>query len=316
MKHLHKKILGIIVLLVLIAWLIHYGLSNYSSFKEVSFENPWLLIIIGIIFLLGYIPVSVITYYLLAPFNVKLGKKESFGLSIVTGFYNLIMPFRGGMAVRGIYLKKKYGFSYTNFLATLAASYILTFFIASILGLFSVLNIYLTKNIISWPIFTIFSGMFLIFLIVIVLSPKIPETKYKFVNHFISTLNGWHLIKNKRNILLAVIIMSVVQLLLSALNLLLQFKVFGIDITLGSAIFLSAMGALSMIVGITPAGLGINEAIIVFSASTLGITPIQSLSATLAGRFVGFIVLFILGPIFSYLLIKKGGSNDKENSHK
>src|SRR3989344_5625250 len=240
MKHLHKKILGIIVLLVLIAWLIHYGLSNYSSFKEVSFENPWLLILIAIIFLLGYIPVSVITYYLLVPFDVKLGKKESFGLSIVTGFYNLITPFRGGMAVRGVYLKKKYGFSYTNFLATLAASYILTFFIAAILGLFSILNIYLTRDIISWPILTIFSGMFLIFFIVIVFSPKIPETRYQFINRFVDVLNGWHLIKNNRKIIIAVSLMSIFQLLLGALSTYLQFRVFGIVISLSAAIFLAA----------------------------------------------------------------------------
>src|SRR3989344_746916 len=164
------------------------------------------------------------------------------------------------MAVRGIYLNKKYGFSYTNFLATLAASYILTFFIAAILGLFSILNIYLTRDIISWPIFTIFSGMFLIFLIVIVFSPKIPQTRYQFVNRFVDVLNGWHLINNKRKIIIAVSLMSIVQLLLSALSLFLQFNVFGIDITLSSAIFLSAMSSLSLLIGITPAGLGINEA--------------------------------------------------------
>ena len=310
MKQLHKKLLGIIILIALIAWLVYYGISNYEQFKEVSFENPLLLVLIAIIFLFAYLPISVITYYLILPFGVNLGKRESFGLSIVTGFYNLITPFRGGMAVRGIYLNKKYGFSYTNFLATLAASYILTFFIAAILGLFSILNIYLTRDIISWPILTIFSGMFLIFFIVIVFSPKIPETRYQFINRFVNVLNGWHLIKNNRKIIIAVSLMSIFQLLLGALSTYLQFRVFGIVISLSAAIFLAAMGSLSLLISITPAGLGINEAILVFSASTLGITPIQSLSAALAGRFVSIIVLFTLGPIFSYIL-KKGRDNEK-----
>jgi len=103
---------------------------------------------------------------------------------------------------------------------------------------------------------------------------------------------------------------------LGALSLYLEFKVFGMDLSISAAIFLAAMGSLSLLISITPGGLGISEAIIVFSASTLGITPIQSLSAALAGRLVSVIVLFILGPIFSYLLIKRGVSDDKENSRK
>ena len=84
----------------------------------------------------------------------------------------------------------------------------------------------------------------------------------------------------------------------------LQFRVFGFDIDFIKCLFLASLGSLSILISITPAGLGINEAVIVFSALTIGITPAQSLLVALLGRVISFLVLFILGPIFSALLIK------------
>ncbi len=311
MKPIHKKILGIIVLLALLAWLIYYGISNYEEFKQISIENPLLIIPLVILFVIGYIPVSIMTYYLLVPLNIRLRKKESFALSIVTGFYNLITPFRGGMAARAVYLKRKYNFPYTNFLATLTASYVLTFFIASVIGLTAITTIYFSAGIINYFILTIFTGIFVILGTVIIFSPKIPLSKYEFVNRFINVLNGWNLIKNDKKVVSIISISSIFQLLLGAFSIYLQFKVFGIDANISTSLFLAAISSLSLLISITPAGLGINEAILVFSASTLGITPIQSLSAALVGRLVSMIVLFILGPIFSYSLIKKGAQSEK-----
>lgn len=311
MKPQHKKILGIIVLIALVAWLVYYSISNYHEFKQISIENPILLIPLVFLFIIGYIPVSIITYYILLPLSVRLRAKESFALSIVTGFYNLITPFRGGMAARAVYLKRKYNFSYTNFLATLAGSYILTFFIASLLGLIGVISIYLSAGIINYIILLVFTGIFLSFGAVIIFSPQIPLTKYEFANKFIKVMNGWNLIKNDKKVIAVISIASTIQILLASIGFLLQFKVFGIVANLNTALFLAAISSLSLLISITPAGLGINEAVIVFSASTLGISPVESLSVALVGRLVSIIVLFVLGPIFSYSLIKRGASNEK-----
>ena len=98
----------------------------------------------------------------------------------------------------------------------------------------------------------------------------------------------------------------IVQILISSLMLWLQFRVFGIEVSFVSALFLSAIGSLSLVIGLTPGNLGVQEAIIVFSAATIGITPAESLSAALLGRAVSLVVLFVLGPIFSYVLVRNG----------
>ena len=140
---------------------------------------------------------------------------------------------------------------------------------------------------------------------IIFFSPSLNETKYSLINRVIRVVNGWNLIKKNKKTIFLVTLLSLSQLLLSALMLYLQFKVFGIQISYTSSLFLASLGSLAIIIAITPAGLGIQEAITVFSALTLGISPAESLAAVLIGRVISMLVLFILGPIFSVILIKK-----------
>jgi len=309
MTPLHKKILSVAILLILVALAIYYLKNNISDFNQLAIVSPWLIILLVILFLITYVAISSINLYLLKPLGVNLEVKESFMLSVMTGFYNLITPFRGGMAARAVYLKKKYKFPYTDFLATLAASYVLIFLVAGIVGLFSVYYIYKITAQLSLIILGVFLVSTLSMLFIIIFSPRIPETKYPWLNRFIRVINGWHLIRKNKKVVLATLFFSFLQLLIGSTMLYLQFRVFGIQIPFTSTLFITALNSIGILLAITPAGLGITEAITVFSASTLGILPAQSLSAALLGRAISLIVLFILGPIFSYILLKKKPSD-------
>ncbi|MFH1290928.1 MAG: lysylphosphatidylglycerol synthase transmembrane domain-containing protein [Nanoarchaeota archaeon] len=136
------------------------------------------------------------------------------------------------------------------------------------------------------------------------------------LNRFIKVINGWHLIKKNARVIVVTMIITFVQVLISSLMLWLQFRVFGIEVSFVSALFLSAIGSLSLVIGLTPGNLGVQEAIIVFSAATIGITPAESLSAALLGRAVSLVVLFVLGPIFSYVLVRNGKEKGKKGKGK
>jgi uncharacterized membrane protein YbhN (UPF0104 family) len=69
--------------------------------------------------------------------------------------------------------------------------------------------------------------------------------------------------------------------------------------------FMSTIGIVAILIQITPSGLGISEAVAVFSGLIIGITPAQSLSVAILSRVVQMIVLFTLGPYYSYKLMKK-----------
>jgi len=303
-----RKIIGAIIFLILIAGLGYYGYLHREDFAELRLVNPWLLIVLIGLFIFSYFTIAIVNNELMKALKVKMPVLESFMLAIVTGFYNLITPFRGGMAVRAVYLKKKYGFAYVHFLASLSAVYVLTFFVASFLGLVSTVWIYYSTGVFSWILFFVFLFVFFGMLGIIFISPKFKERRNKWLNRFVKVVNGWHLIKHNKQIIVLTSVVTLVQILLGSLGMWLQFRVFGLEVPFVAAVFLSAIGNLSLLIGLTPGNLGVHEAVVVFSARTIGISAAESLSVALLGRAVSLVVLFVLGPIFSWLLIKKGNS--------
>lgn len=286
--------------------MIYYVWKNWQDFASLEFVNPLLLIVMVAIILVNYFLSGIQNNELMSAVGLKLKQGETFALSIVTGFYNLITPFRGGMAARAVYLKKKHNFAYVHFLATLSAVYVLVFLVAGLLGIFSTLWIYYTTGIFSWILFLIFDAVVLGMLFIAFISPKFKEPKNRWLGRFVKVINGWHLIKKNKRVVFVTLLITLIQIMLGSFMLWLQFRVFGIEIGFVSCLFLNAIGSLGILIGITPGNLGIGEAITVFSASTIGITPAESLSAALLGRAVSLVVLFILGPIFSYVLMKRG----------
>lgn len=312
-----KQIISAIVLLLLLAWFGYYGYSHRADFMELSVASPWLILILVLISLIGYFVVAILNNELMKALGVVMPMGESFLLSVVTGFYNMITPFRGGMAVRAVYLKKKYDFAYVHFLASLSAVYVLTFLVASLLGIISTIWIYFETGVMSWILFLVFGAVFLAMIVIIFFSPQFKERKNVWANRFIKVINGWHLIKRNRRVISVTSFVTLIQILLSSLMMWLQFKVFGIEFGFIAAVFLSSISSLSILIGLTPGNLGIQEAIVVFSASTIGISTTESLSAALLGRAVGLVVLFVLGPIFSWMLMKnQKDANGSKNGRK
>jgi uncharacterized protein (TIRG00374 family) len=296
-----KNLISGSVLILIIIYLIYYINNNLQNFKQLTMTNTLYLVPLLIFFLLSLYLNGIMLKTLMKPFKIKLKNNEAFGLAAITNFYNIITPFRGGAAARAIYLKKKHDFPYVHFLATLSAIYILIFLVSSIVGIFSMLTLQ-EKSI---PILITLSILTIFLLLIIIFSPRIKEKRNKWLNRFIKVINGWHLIKNNKRIIAITIIISLVQVLLTALNNLIAYQIFGIEITLAKALFIAAISNLAIMVAITPGNLGIGDTINVFTANIIGIPLTEAIAATILLRAVNLAIIFILGPIYSYKLIKK-----------
>ena len=304
MKQLTKRIISISTLIIIIFFFGLYIKNHISDFKQLTIVNPLYLFPLFILAFIYSINNGLVIKYLLEPFKIKMNFKEWFGLSVVTSFYNMITPFRGGAVTRAVYLKNKYLFSYTNFFATLSGIYVINFLIASFLGLISLIYLYYTKDILNLLVASIFLFFFIPLLIIVLFSPNFPETKSNFLNKFIGVLNGWNLIRKNRKVVLLVSLIYILQITLFSIAGILSYNVFGISISFIEALFLASIGSLTILIAITPSGFGVVEAVAVFSALVIGITPAQSLSVAIIGRVIGMSIIFILGPIFSYILMK------------
>ncbi len=308
------RILSGLILAVIVAFFVWYILRHISDFKGlaiVGLSNIWLVLLVALIVLITFYLNGFLLDTLMRPFGFKLGFRESFGLAIITNFYNTITPFRGGMAARAVYLKKKYKFPYINFLATLSAIYIIIFLIGSLLGLISIIFIWKNYSIFSPIIFILFLAVFLFLMSIIIFSPKLPEQKNKWLNRFIKVINGWHLIKNNKKIVFATAIVSLIQLILATTTLLINYSIFGIHLSFFAALFIASINSLAILIAITPGNLGIGDAINVFSASIVGVGLTNAIAATILGRAISIIVISILGPIYSYQLMKEVKKKEK-----
>lgn len=313
MNKISKTILSITIILIILALAGYYIVKNLSSFEQIKLVNPLWFIPLVALLLINYFFIGVQTKVLIEPLGVKLKNMEAYMLSIVNGFYNLITPARGGMVVKAIYLNKKHQFSYSNFFSSLAGMYVITFFVGSLLGIISLLCISAIYGFFNWIILALLLCLFLPLLWIIVFTPEFKETKYKFINYFIKVANGWNLIRKEKKIVKTCILVTIYSLISGTISLIISYYIFGIHLSIINALFLASISSIAILIHLTPAGLGINEAIIVFSSLAIGITPVQSISVAILSRVVQIIPLFTLGPIFSYKLLKHNPKNESQN---
>jgi len=230
MNGFHKKSLFILSLTILLLLFGRYIYIHWSEFSQIKIVSPiyiFAIILLTILFSLTY---GLVIKYLLLAFGIKLRFNEYFGLSIITGFYNLIAPLTGGVIPRAIYLKKKYNFRYRLFVSSLSGMYITHFLMGSILGMLSLFMLKLNYNNFNWTIFIVFASIFVVTLVLVLFSPKFKRTKIKWVNPLIHSINGWHTIRNNKKVVFIVSIMSLAQTLINMLGILLAFDIFGIKI--------------------------------------------------------------------------------------
>jgi uncharacterized protein (TIRG00374 family) len=300
-----KKITGVIILALFVAWAGYFAWQNWDTLAQISIVRAPILAVLLLLFALGYFLIGYTTKILLEPLGVRIGYLESFGIAITTGFYNILTPFRGGMATKGYYLKTKHGLTYTDFFTNLSADYIFAYWIGSILGIGSMYSIYLTNGVFNWVIFGAFLGVFLTLTYIMVFAPHYSESKYPWLNRFIGVINGWHAIRAERKTILKITIISIVKIIISSITIGLYFRLIGMDVSFQEGLFISVTSSFAKLVAITPAGLGINEAFLVFSAQVINIPTAESLAVAILTRTVLLIGLLCTGPIASYFLFKK-----------
>jgi uncharacterized protein (TIRG00374 family) len=305
MRNSTKKVLFTIALAIIILLFARYIYSHWQDFAKLRIVDPFLIVIIIILTLLFSFTYGIVIKYILKAFKKRLKFNEWFGLSIITGFYNIIAPITGGLVPRAMYLKKKHHFSYHLFLSSLSGIYVTHFFAGSILGLLSIILIYQKYKKFNLLIVIVFLAMLITTSALILFSPRIKRTKFNILNHLISVTNGWHLIsKNKKAIAIASS-MAALQTIINMVGILLAFNIFGIHITFVQAFFLSCTGFLGGFVVTTPGIIGISEMIAVYSSAAIGIPIVQALAVALISRIISTATILTIGPAYSYHLIKE-----------
>lgn len=304
-----NKSISLIVLISLIVWAGIYVKNHIGEFGiifSLSLEYLGILLFLSLleIFLIG-----LLTKIITKSFGIGLTSTEWFGLSIVTRLGNYLLPFKGGAGLRGIYLRKHHDFPYTYFLTALVATSVMVFFVNSSIGVTGMGLVYAYYKIFNWIVFGILGIFFLLCLTIIIFSPKMPNFRSNFLNQISSAINTWHEIKKSTSVVFKLLLIVLLHAFLNVLIIFFAFRSFSLNVPLTQTMIIASLSVFSMLIGMTPGSLGINEAVIVFSSRLFQITTAQGLLVATLRRIVVLFWVFTLGPIFSYILIRRKGQN-------
>ncbi len=300
-----KKWLSIAILLILLVLIAIYYWQQpelIDILKNVSLSTILLLALTRILFLGTN---GLFLQALATRFDINLNLKEWTGLPFVTSLGNFMTPMSGGMFARATYLKKRHNFPFSKFAALLASNYLISFWVIGIVGFFTILFIPIEDGQNQWLI----GGWFAAVVIGLSLLFLIPAFKFPGDNRFFklanSAIEGWQLIKGNRFLLFKIVVFTLASIVFNTASFWLAFQGFGEPVSFLSVLVISLFSFFSILINITPSNLGITEATITLASTLLGTSAGAGLTVSLLIRATTILVVFTLGPIYSYLLTRE-----------
>lgn len=300
-----KTVFSVLIPLGFAAWVAIYLLNHLQEFKQAIDWGYWFLAGISVLTLAHFAILGLFSQVILKTFGLRLIAREWFGLSIITTLGNYVLPLRGGAGLRAVYLKKKHGFSFTHFFSTFLSIYLFTLLVNSLAGLSSIIFLYDLPRGIWWSL-VLFFGSVLAVTLTLAFVPVSSSWSEKLQLPFLPQLiQAWRTTRAQLGVLKSLFSLAIANYLCLTLMLYLGYRAMNVDLGLPEGALLGAIFGLSGLVSITPGGLGIQEAIVVVSAQAFDITATQGLALALVIRAIILFWTFLLGPVFSYLLLRK-----------
>ncbi|MBF0360820.1 MAG: flippase-like domain-containing protein [Oligoflexia bacterium] len=303
-----KKIYSLIIYLLLFVAIAIFIYKYKNDFLNLKFDNCNYVLLLPLATLMILLQISngLLNNFWYRILGVTLTTKEWFGLSVINGLGNYLLPLRGGSLSNAIYLKKQHNFTYTNFLNIFAATNLIVFWANSIFGLLSVLLIYLFYNQFSWLVFVIFFNMFIAFTIIFC-GPDLSN--FSVENKFTRALKGWSEIKKHRLAIMQTLLMATINTLLISLMTFLEFRLLGVQASLQQAFFLSIFSSFAQLLSITPGNLGIREGFMLYAGTVIGIPAVEIVAISAIDRVLMFLLTLPLGFYFVRFLLSKLRNN-------
>jgi uncharacterized membrane protein YbhN (UPF0104 family) len=234
--------------------------------------------------------------------NLRLEPRDWMGVAIVQSFLNYL-PLKGGMFANAVYLKRWHNFSYMKFISMIGSSGLITILSVGFIGFFISSFYYFYRNIsVIMPCF--FLSLVTFTLLFIAFSVRFDSSggALKRLNQVIE---GWNMIRTERTSIVSLMALDLLSAFIFSMRYYIAFRAFSLNISFWYCLMLAPLSILTTFISITPAGLGIREAVIGFTSKILGMGLNPGMYAASLDRAVVMFWVFILGPIFGYILIDR-----------
>lgn len=244
-------------------------------------------------------------------FDIHLRSKEWLGLSFITTMGNQIMPLSGGMVARAVYLKHCHSLSYTEFATLLTATYLITYWIVSLVGLLTCFSLG-NFGVVHWTLSAFFLAVIVVILLVVTMSSYFITNGNRIINRMAQgnritdiiriALRGWLIIKRDRRLLALITAITFMSVFLNGLSFWVAYQAIHINIPPQIALLISILPFFLLLINITPGNLGIQEIMISLLSGFVGRGLGEGMLVALLIRATTLIPALILGTIYSFIL--------------
>jgi uncharacterized protein (TIRG00374 family) len=297
-----RKGLSVVVLVITISVLGIYVWTHKSTFASIIVVQRDLLVFLLLMRLILILVQGLQTKAFLNLFDVQVRFKEWFGLSVITNMTNILSPLQGGMFVRGIYLKKRHGFSYSAFASVQLANYLLSFLLTSALGIVVACLIYERYGILVPALLALFSILLIFTATFLLISPKMSPSQGRIRESLRHALEGWNFIRSNRRLICEISLLNCVSALTLGVRLFVSYRALSLTPEFLPVFMISIVSNYTILLSITPGNLGIIETAVALVSEMMGIGFDKGLAAAVLLRGTSLLIVFTLGPLFSFLL--------------
>ncbi|USN96598.1 MAG: flippase-like domain-containing protein [Candidatus Nomurabacteria bacterium] len=300
----------------IVAVFILYFVLNAKSFEPVLHVNPIYLLFISICSILGIVSNGIFTKIVLKSFDRDISTRESIFVSLIAAVGNFFAPAGSGLGFRAVYLKKKHKLPYSDYVTILSGNYVMVFIIVSLMGIVALAllggGVGREESVAKATLWLVFTLLFLLSTPLLFIRKQNTIKTIKTNNSIMQKIiviagrisNGWIKITSDRSLVVKLLVLIVINTSVSTISLALIMIALQFSFTVPALFLFSALGSLTTFINITPANLGVKEAVYIASSSVLGFTTGQILSIALVDRATQFFVLAVAWLIF-------GKSNNK-----
>ena len=305
-----KRIIQIALVVIITAAFVIYIRKNSHHIKEALSIRPSFLISLILLNILNKVCLGLKTKKIMELFSIKLSSTEWFGSSVVSNFYNYLAP-KSGSAVVGVYLKNKHGLDYNKYMAVLITTGLITILTSGIVGLFVISFFYSSRLLNTITFLVMFLGMIVGPLLAFNL-PKINFLAKGIFKRFEKFFEGWHVLHKSRKTIFFLAAMDVCTILLMAWRYFILFRMFSLSVAFAPCVLISPFNIITHFATMVPGAYGIKEAAVGAVSTLTSISFASGVLATLSDRIIMMTLTFILGPIFSFILLKHSFPVKKE----
>ncbi len=301
-----------IITLAVLAVFAGYFVFNIESFKPLLHLNVALLVLIAAADLALICANGVVVKLILQPFNKWISITESIYVALISSVGNFFAPAGSGFGFRAVYLKRKHGLAYSEFISTLSGNYIIFLLVNSLIALAALAALRSRSGKEYFILVFVFVGFLLLSLVMVFvkLPKRDPEksvnNRYlrRFIEVFFDAVNGWGKIAANRKLLAGLTLVIFFNFLVTLV--VVKCEILSIHLAIGTTelVLFNVLGGLSLFINITPANLGVKESIYIFCSHVLGLSVSQVVLIGLIDRAVLFFVYAVLWLVF--IKLRKG----------